>query len=146
MGSKLSKKSCYLIYVSHMVSHLDFTFRRSLSWLQTHNDYKNTVPPVSYIYSEHQISTPYVIHSFVLKRNTILPKSIPCFRKKTGKLEWTFSVRSFFAVKAVEAVIFVSCGSCNLRKLRLSTGLGFCSKTWSDTFRSVLIYGKEQEP
>ena len=30
--------------------------------------------------------------------------------------------------------------------LRLSTGLGFCSKTGSDTFRSVLIDGKKQEP
>ena len=30
--------------------------------------------------------------------------------------------------------------------VRLSTGLGFCSKTGSDTFRSVLIYRKGQEP
>ena len=29
--------------------------------------------------------------------------------------------------------------------LRLLTGLGFFSKTGSHTFRSVLIYGKEQE-
>ena len=29
--------------------------------------------------------------------------------------------------------------------LRLLTHVGFCSKTWSDTFRSVLIYGKEQK-
>ena len=30
--------------------------------------------------------------------------------------------------------------------LRLLSGLGFCWKTGSDTFRSVLIYEKEQEP
>ena len=30
--------------------------------------------------------------------------------------------------------------------LKLSTGLGFCSKTGSDIFRITLIYGKEQEP
>ena len=30
--------------------------------------------------------------------------------------------------------------------LRLLTGLGFCSRTRSDTFRRVLIHGKEQEP
>ena len=29
--------------------------------------------------------------------------------------------------------------------LRLLTHVGFFSKTWSDTFRSVLIYRKEQE-
>ena len=30
--------------------------------------------------------------------------------------------------------------------LRLSTGLGFCSGSGSDTFRSILIHGKEKEP
>ena len=30
--------------------------------------------------------------------------------------------------------------------VRLSTGLGFCSKTDSDSFKSVLKNGKEQEP
>ena len=29
--------------------------------------------------------------------------------------------------------------------LRLSTGFGFCLKIGSNTFRSVLIYGNEQE-
>ena len=29
--------------------------------------------------------------------------------------------------------------------LRLLTHVGFFSKTWSDTFRSVLMYEKEQE-
>ena len=29
---------------------------------------------------------------------------------------------------------------------KLSTGLGFCSKTGTDTFRSFLLNGKEQEP
>ena len=32
-----------------------------------------------------------------------------------------------------------------MRMLMLSTGSGFCSKTGSDTFRSVFIFGKEQE-
>ena len=30
--------------------------------------------------------------------------------------------------------------------LKVVAGFRFCSKTRSDTFRSVLIYGKEQEP
>ena len=30
-------------------------------------------------------------------------------------------------------------------KLRLLTHVGFFSKTWSDNFRCVSIYGKEQE-
>ena len=30
-------------------------------------------------------------------------------------------------------------------ELKSLTHVGFCSKSWSDTFRSVLVYGKEQE-
>ena len=32
-----------------------------------------------------------------------------------------------------------------IRQLRLLANVGFFSKTGSDTFRSVLIYGKEEE-
>ena len=65
-------------------------------------------------------------------------------------LEWfqiNFTYNSFYNVnvnlqKQLENILKVSGAALS----RLTTGLGFCLKTGSDTFRSVLIYGKEQQP